>query len=110
MPRQQVSRPRGGPGPSQVQQTFAARNNPNSGRHGGDSGQAELRMGQELARFLKNNGGSAPSGSIIAHFQKGVTVANVGSEVRSAREMELFKALLKQIASLDKRTKEWRLK
>ena len=71
---------------------------------------AELRMGKELVEFLKGQGGSAPSGTIIAHFQRGVTVARVGSEVRTAREMELFKQLLKQVARLDKSTKEWRLK
>jgi hypothetical protein len=77
---------------------------------GGERGMAELRMGKELVEFLKGRGGSSASGSIIAHFQRGVTVAKVGSEVRTAREMELFKQLLKQVARLDKQTKEWRLK
>jgi hypothetical protein len=76
----------------------------------GDRGMAELRMGKELVEFLKGQGGSSASGSIIAHFQRGVTVAKVGSEVRTAREMELFKQLLKHVARLDKQTKEWRLK
>lgn len=81
-----------------------------AGGNGSDRGMAELRMGKELVDFLQKQGGSAPSGSIIAHFQRGVTVAKVGSEVRTAREMELFKQLLKHVARLDKQSKEWRLR
>jgi DNA excision repair protein ERCC-6 len=103
MPRQQVNvnvgRQRGSSGHSG-----------GGGGGGSDRSMPELRMGKELVEFLKGEGGSAPSNSIIAHFQRGVTVAKVGSEVRSAREMELFRQLLKQMARLNKQTKEWRLK
>ena len=45
------------------------------------------------------------------HFQRRGTVAKVGCDVQATpREMELFKQLLKQVARLDKRAKEWVLK
>ena len=46
-----------------------------------------------------------------SHFQRRATVAKVGCDVQATpREMELFKQLLKQVARLDKRAKEWVLK
>ena len=68
-------------------------------RHGGG-------MATEIIELLSGRGGRATSKEIIAHFQGPTAKSSLGGP----REMALFKQLLKQLATLDKQTKEWVLK
>ena len=68
------------------------------------------KIAGEIIALLSSCGGQASSKHIIDHFQNSRRAHGV--RVKTAREMELFKQLLKQLASLDKKrgNKLWTLK
>ena len=63
-------------------------------------------MAAELVQFMTGRGGQAKSQEIVDHFGR----SDVGCKIVTPREQELFKQLLKQLATQDRRSKMWILK